>query len=805
MKKPPEAARLSKPFLSFTFLSLLVEEKTVMARRILMALCVCLLSACGGGGGGGTVAPSNGSGSGPSTGGSSPGKTQSIQLNVHIPGGAATASSKRHAQFVVSSTAGVLVQVYASSDTGHTTVLGTTATNVSPGSTACGGLTGARTCSVAIAAPGGTDDFVFTTYDQPPNGPTSFPGNANVLATGNVFDQAIVTASANVVNVSLGGTVFSLQGEPFQYAQIASWGPNSYTFAPEVLDADANIIIGSYNVPITITATEHGGSGLTSLTTAGPGGTGSPSVTIHQSSDVVTVLYAGGGTPGYFTSFALSAGSGITATSSFGPLYITSTSPAFAPSTSVSAPATLNLTSAGQSAIINIGEVNVFSALATYGSCANVVSITAPSSGSTQSSTITADSGGGTCTQTYQDNDGNLYRINITAPSNTSANVAVPGSTLAYYSVGTPGVVISTAAGVQVGGFGTPTSADYIGLDDTADVFVLTQNSNNNTTPGTIYKYTPSGTGYPQSYALSSATYTMTDPDHVYLLSVSGPGEVLALEVNFTVQHEILDIWDPGHTGTPSRTITYNGSSALFGGLSHDGTAVVAYYTPCGTNTCIKYDVIPPGSSTPSRTVSETLVNPSLQGVFAPNYLAIGPDGTLYVTEFNFLSNDPNVGLYIYPPSGPERYVLNTHGAASPQGVDLDAAGNIYVVTNNGFYDTGARTGDTRGYVNVLSPDGGTILRSFGFGTFDNPYPLAVAADGTSFVGDFADVDDGALGGVYATAPSGFPSTSLGSVPTSVIITYNGTTETTGRARVASVSSHGSAHAGGFALRRLHH
>jgi hypothetical protein len=107
-----------------------------------------------------------------------------VQLNMHIPGASTSSTSRRSPQFVAASTQGVFVVVYATRDAQHQNPLGTSATNVSPGSAACGGASGARTCTVTIPAPPGQDDFVFTAYDQPPNGPTTFPGNANVLAKG---------------------------------------------------------------------------------------------------------------------------------------------------------------------------------------------------------------------------------------------------------------------------------------------------------------------------------------------------------------------------------------------------------------------------------------------------------------------------------------------------------------------------------------------------------------------------------------------------------------------------------------------
>ena len=69
-------------------------------------------------------------------------------------------------------------------------------------------------------------------------------------------------------------------------------------------------------------------------------------------------------------------------------------------------------------------------------------------------------------------------------------------------------------------------------------------------------------------------------------------------------------------------------------------------------------------------------------------------------------------GVYVYPVTGQEKkYTL---GAESPQGIDLDIAGNIYVVNNNSTYDSG-ETLDTARNVGVLAHDG-TLLRRIGYG-----------------------------------------------------------------------------------------
>ncbi len=787
------------------------------SRRIAPLSLALALAACSGGGGGGSaVTPSYG---GAGSGSSAP---QSVQLNVHIPGGGSTSSTSRRPQYVAATTAGVLIQVYASSDTMHTNLLAASATNVSAGSSACGGASGARTCTVSIPAPPGTDDFVFTTYDQVPNGPASFASNANVLATGVVHGKPIVVAQANVVNVVLSGAIGSLLLQPSPDESLLA-GPNgtanpgTYSLEVTALDVDGNVIIAGsgdpYNVPITVTATEaagtcvpivaadctSGATGHTSITLGGPAGTGSSSVQVTQSGQIVTVKFDGRGDPSYHVTFQASATGAATVSSSFTPMYVDSTSvpPAFTPGIPVS----VSITS-GQTITVNLREYAATSFTVNQGACAGIASASAPApSGAAELSTITGGATGGACTLTYSDGL-TSWNVNVTN-SATTANVVVPGQTLAFVPLGAAGISITTTSGVQVGSVATASSADVAGLDDSGNLFVGTAPPGgdvNGTGPGSISLYTPSGTSYPPAYTKSSATYTLTNPNHLAFLMVSGAGELVAVE--FGGSTETYDEWDPGHTGAPSRTFTrspYNGQLFLSLFVAHNGNVYVGEFAGCGPNTCVQFDVIPPGTTTPSRTIVESLVPQANQINFGPNYIAVGPDGTLYITEYTFGLPDPLAGLYIYPPSGPERYVAN--GAEYPQGIDIDAAGNLYIVNNSTAYNTGSASPDTAHNVAVLSPDGGTVLRRIS-GSLLDAYPIAVAPDGTAFVSAFAIASLGVPGATWVAAPGASSVTTIAPASTDVVF-WNGTAETTSRVRRSALGgSTGSAHASGFAMHR---
>ena len=253
-----------------------------MKKLFALAAAASILGGCSNGGHAGALAPTA----------AAPASKVLQQVQIRLTITDRTASSARTAKFVAASTNGVLVQVYAHSDASHQTVVGASGTDVSANSSSCGGASGTRTCTVYIPAPAGSDDFVFTTYDQAPTTGTTFPNNANVLAVGTVT-QTIALGIANVMNVGLGGAIASLVVTPAAQSATAGTASN-YGLRIVGVDADGNAIVAGasdpYKNPITVTVSETGGSGHTKVTLGGPTGTGSSSVQVTQSSQAVTVL-----------------------------------------------------------------------------------------------------------------------------------------------------------------------------------------------------------------------------------------------------------------------------------------------------------------------------------------------------------------------------------------------------------------------------------------------------------------------------------------------------------------------------------
>ena len=225
-----------------------------------------------------------------------------------IPTATAGAANARRPAFVSPSTNGVQVTTYAHSDANHTTPLATTVTDVSNGSGACVGGAGSRTCTVAITAPAGSDDFVFVLFDMAPAS-GAIPPAAHVLGNAGIT-QTVASGSANVIAAGISALIVGLSGQ----AALVKLGADGathdigLTIAPTDFGNNA-ITAGPSNAPfanpITVALTESGGTGHASLQLNG--GTSAAQVTVMKSTDTVQVVYDGGGAPGYQASVALAA------------------------------------------------------------------------------------------------------------------------------------------------------------------------------------------------------------------------------------------------------------------------------------------------------------------------------------------------------------------------------------------------------------------------------------------------------------------------------------------------------------------
>lgn len=241
-----------------------------MNRQLLVSCALAaaaVATACSGGG------PST-----PPTSGSQPSPAATaatVAFSIVVPSAPASATSaaKRAPQFTAPSSAQSvsisLNSVNGASQTGTPTIA-----NLSASTAGCTTGSAGLTCTVNVSAPGGSDVFTVTTFAQPnAQGTPLGAGNVSVTAQPGQTTTAPTTLSGTVAAVSL------------SVPQVVPEGQTATV--PVVLqakDANGNVILGTYNAPITLTLTDASGHTKISAT----------SVADSTSASALTLAYDGG-------------------------------------------------------------------------------------------------------------------------------------------------------------------------------------------------------------------------------------------------------------------------------------------------------------------------------------------------------------------------------------------------------------------------------------------------------------------------------------------------------------------------------
>jgi hypothetical protein len=343
--------------------------------------------------------------------------------------------------------------------------------------------------------------------------------------------------------------------------------------------------------------------------------------------------------------------------------------------------------------------------------------------------------------------------------------------TLLYFGNNNSGLTIATQAGAIVSTLAIPNQS--FDLDDAGNVYAF----NHNGTPS-LAKYAPGSIS-------PATTYTPSLPNRA-IVTASGAGELAA--VHYLNGSGILttDVWDTGKSGTPSRIlmtmVTGNGTGFAFV-MTHDGTLYLPDHSSTGQP---RFDIFPPGASTPSATIPETIVPPSQYANFTPNYAAVGPDGVLYVTEYTYTQPDPNAGIYIYPPAGSEGFIAPVADAngPGPDGIDVDASRNIYVVNDNtAVLANSTCQGDSLPSITEYNAQGTAIIRTVNSPTLASSFPLTVTADGTAFLSTFPiqlqnGCNTSGVAGIYSIAPGSGAITQVSNQFSNELVLFDGTHKT---------------------------
>ncbi|HEY1728797.1 MAG TPA: hypothetical protein VGG22_10515 [Candidatus Baltobacteraceae bacterium] len=382
---------------------------------------------------------------------------------------------------------------------------------------------------------------------------------------------------------------------------------------------------------------------------------------------------------------------------------------------------------------------------------------------------------------------GEAYGFCVFSVSGSSTPPPSTNQTVAYLSQGTAGILVYTTGGTLQQTININSSD--VGLDDSGNMYnnyVPPSPGPSTTIPPSVIQKFPAGS------TTASATFTESAPTNpnvspngcgvaTCFLSTSGAGEMAGVyytnALNGTDQGNggfgiALDVWKSGSTGgTPAYTLAADQSGNFTFDVQHDGTI----YLSQNTLGVASYLVYAPGSSTPTRTVSETVVPIGNQIGFSPNYMTVGPDGTMYVTEYNLIQPDPLCGLYIYPPNGPEKFVaLDSTNGCGADGVDIDAVGNIYVAVDNAGYDSNNSynpLSDTLNEIEVFAPGGTSVLRRI---SVSNPVALVADPDGTLFVSSFPVTPATGANATFVVAPGATTATQITSQAETAIVLYNG-------------------------------
>jgi phospholipase C len=379
-----------------------------MKNRLGLCVALALLAGCSGGGSS-SVAPRPPAGNG---------QRVNATFKITIPnGGSSQQSGTRKPLFVSPSSNGMLVNVYVAGS-GDKTPIASAAVNIGPGSGACTSGSGSRTCTVVVAAPVGSDDFIFTDYDKAPVA-GSFVG-AKELSAGSALGVTIAAGVANTISVTLDGDIATIKLASNEISFNGNGKPQTADLSLTALDADGNVITADpYLYPITVSVTETNGSGHTRLSLNG--GTASSSVTVTQPSDAVVVLYDGDGSasPPYYAKLSVATTGVYPQTVQVSPLFVTTS------------PAALNFTQPGQTATLTMTQQTFSGAKYTLTStnCTQLSVLTFTEGSNSEHYNITSGSSDATpCTLVAS--DGVTHYDVAVNPTNAGGSVGVPPGTV---------------------------------------------------------------------------------------------------------------------------------------------------------------------------------------------------------------------------------------------------------------------------------------------------------------------------------------------------------------------------------------
>jgi hypothetical protein len=246
-----------------------------------------MLSACAGGGSAATSAPTA----------TKAKPTGTAHFTLTIPKRTA-ATAKRRAQYVSASTQAVLFTV----NPGNLQ----TEINLTPSNCTTNPAGTANVCTLAVAAPIGTDTFAMVAYDQPFNADGTQPEGTQALSAASNFTVTIAEGQANVTTPLISGGIPSTLAVSVNGASSTTLNGGAASTTPvtvTVYDADNNIIVapGSFvdasgnPAPVTLTSLAASSGFAYAVTPAGSTVAGTPggTITLNEPDDRVSLAYNG--------------------------------------------------------------------------------------------------------------------------------------------------------------------------------------------------------------------------------------------------------------------------------------------------------------------------------------------------------------------------------------------------------------------------------------------------------------------------------------------------------------------------------
>jgi streptogramin lyase len=642
------------------------------------------LAACGGGSKGASTLPQ----ATPTSASEANGKTANVSAQIMIPAAAAGTASTRRPAFVSPSTNGVQVTVYAHSDTNHTTPLATTVTNVSSGSNACTGGAGSRTCTVAVTAPAGSDDFVFVLYDTAPvNG--AIPGSAHILGNAGIT-QTVASGTNNVIAAGIGGLIVGLSGQAALVKLAADGATHDIGLTIAPTDFGNNpITAGSSNSPfanpITVTLTESGGSGHASLQLNG--GPSAAQVTVSKATDTVQVVYDGLGTAGYQASVAMTAPAvsgqgGATENAVIEPILFVSNATVFYGT----APATVKTYPAGQH-VLTISEPTAAGGTTytvTPTGCSGILKI----------GTIIGSGPGAT-----------VLVVGGTTISTTGCSLAIGDGTLSM-NVAVTNTLRTDSATHTITEY-TTTAQQPFGIATGADGNLWFA-ENNGAMPA-ISQISSSGTGYTKHALLPVQSGTNNGWESPFGVAIGADGNIWVGDDN---SHPLGNIGQV----TPAAVINTYHANHQFTNFASPGLDGNEWFSECSTN------------AVSSVSTTGTVTESSVSGATDIQGMTLGPDGNIWFTDLG----SKRVGTVVAGvPSLVSSALTNQPSTAGD--ITSGSDGNLWVAE---------LPGASPALIAQVSTSG-TILNQFGSSGLGSPNFITAGPDGALW---FTDTSNNAIG-----------------------------------------------------------